>query len=390
MGVFDSMAGKSVFKDQSKLAFDYVPKSLPHRDEQLKRLFTLFRPVVDSNMSQTAFLTGSVGTGKTAMAKYFSKEFQKYASTKGKKLEFVVVNCRQRSTEDSALLKVLNHFQPNFPDRGFSIPEKLESLRKSLKKEGCHLIVILDEADVLLKKKTDLVYNFTRFDEDHMQGEHALSLMLISTRSVFDLMDSASASTFRRTNTVEFSNYGKRELYDILNNRLPLAFKPAAVRDDSVELMADISSEFGDARFAIEMLWKSGLIADMKGSGEVVPEHVRGAKAEIYSVVTESKLNELDSQKKLALLAVARTLKDEAYVTTGDVEKNYAVACEEYDLPTRGHTQFWKYLKELDALGLISAKAKSGKGGTTTLLSLPDIPSKELVTKLSELLEAKR
>jgi len=83
-------------------------------------------------------------------------------------------------------------------------------------------------------------------------------------------------------------------------------------------------------------------------------------------------------------------LKDEAYANTGVVEKNYAVACEEYGQPTRGHTQFWKYLKELDALGLISAKAKSGKGGTTTLLSLPDIPSKELVAKLTQLLEANR
>jgi cell division control protein 6 len=60
------MYGRTVFKDESKLSFDFVPDELPHREKQLNRLFILFRSVLTSDMAQNALLVGSVGTGKTA------------------------------------------------------------------------------------------------------------------------------------------------------------------------------------------------------------------------------------------------------------------------------------------------------------------------------------
>ena len=60
--------GRTVFKNRQALSFDYVPPKLVHRDAQLKRLAILFRPVVESNCSQNAFLFGSVWTGKTVTA----------------------------------------------------------------------------------------------------------------------------------------------------------------------------------------------------------------------------------------------------------------------------------------------------------------------------------
>jgi len=39
--------GKSVFKNRQALSFDYVPPKVVHRDAQLKRLATLFRPVLE-------------------------------------------------------------------------------------------------------------------------------------------------------------------------------------------------------------------------------------------------------------------------------------------------------------------------------------------------------
>ena len=149
--------GKSVFKNYKVLDFDYVPKDLPHRDTQLRRLFTMFSSIVDSNVSQNAFITGPTGTGKTVLSKKFLMDFQDFARKNKKNVQFVIVNCRQRNTENAVMLRVLSHFQPYFPDRGFSITEMMESLRKELEKEKAHLIVLLDEVDVLLKKS-----NYTR------------------------------------------------------------------------------------------------------------------------------------------------------------------------------------------------------------------------------------
>jgi cell division control protein 6 len=373
-------AGASVFKDIRKLSFDYVPKTLVHREAQMKRLMTLFKPVAESNFSQNVLIKGNVGTGKTHLSKLFSSEFENLAQEKGKYVQHVLVNCRQYHSEDMVLLKILSKFQPHFPDRGFSVPEKLEILRKELDKNKCHLLVILDEADVLLKRSgSDLIYTFTRFDEEAPGMKASLSLILISQMNVFPLMDAASVSTFRRTNVVTLDKYAQKELKDIIDDRVELAFYRGTIQEDSAELIADIASERGDARFAIELLANSGMLADEEGVEEITPEHVRFAKAETFRTITEEKLAELDKNKKMALLAIARKMKMSAYINTGDAENSYAVVCEEFGEKKRGHTQFWKYIKDLDALGFIDTKI-SGEGvvGKTTIISLSEIPAGQL------------
>ena len=379
----------SIFKDISKLSFDYVPEKLVHRDRQLTRLHTLFDPILESNYSQSAFITGGVGTGKTASTKLFCKEMQDAAARKQVGFKYVLVNCRHRSTDASVLLKVLQGFDPGFPDRGFSITEMLDSLRKHLEKRNLHLFIVLDEADVLLKKGTDLVYNFSRFGEEYMSGRQAVSMVLISQKHVLDYMDPSSLSTFKRGNIIQFDRYTAEELNDILTQRRELACQPDTVPDEAVELMSDIASEWGDARFAIELLEKAGMLAEEEARAEVTAEDVRAAKAVTHSEIDASKLNELDQSRLLVLLASAQCLRKHAYTQTGMVEKQYLSLCEAYEIEARGHTQFWKYLKDLDARGLIVSKAVSGAEGTTTKISLPDIPVKELEQKLTQMIEGK-
>lgn len=380
--------GKSVFKDQRTLSFDYVPPKLVHREAQMKRLIMLFRPVVEEDGAQNAVLTGSVGTGKTATAKRFCMDLKEYSEKKRKAVDWTIVNCRQRNSESSVVLQIVNHFQPNFPDRGFSITEMLRILRKDLEKRKLHLVVVLDEADVLLKKAgPDIIYKLTRFGEEKLDARPLVSLVLISQKNIFDMLDAASASTFKRTNLIEFGKYSSEELRDIVAHRAELALQEGAIDRDAVDIIAEVSSEWGDARFAIEILEKAGMLADEEGEGRVTVEHVRGAKAEAYSSITESKLSGLDRHQRLALLGIARASKGKAYITTREAESAYAVACEEHAEKPRAHTAFWGLMKDLDTLGIVSAR-KSGPGisGKTTVITLLDIPAKVLEKKVIELL----
>ena len=284
------------------------------------------------------------------------------------------------------LIGILNHFDQRFPDRGFSVQEMLQILHKQLQRRDAQLLLILDEADALLKKSgSNLVYNLTRFTDESMKTDNPISIIMASQKDVLSDLDLSALSTFKRSNTIALDKYARDELYDIIDQRVGLAFHNHTVSLDSVDLIADIASEWGDARFAIELLWKAGMCADQQHVQLVVPEHVRAAKAETYSVVTETKLKNLGKHQLLTLLSIAKRLHRDgaAYANTGDVEKTYAITCEEFNEKPRAHTMFWSYLKEVENAGFIHIKL-SGKGqlGTTQLISLPDIPVEILVDKL--------
>ncbi|MCJ7607111.1 MAG: AAA family ATPase [Thermoplasmata archaeon] len=384
--------GKSVFKDQRTLSFDYVPPTLVHREAQMKRLIMLFKPVVESDFSQNAVIAGSVGTGKTGTAKRFCIDMKEFGERNQKAIDWVLVNCRQRNSESSVILQIVNHFQPNFPDRGFSITEMLRILRKDLEKRKVHLVVVLDEADVLLKKAgPDIIYKLTRFGEEKVGSREMISLLLISQKNIFDMLDEASTSTFKRTNLIEFGRYTCEELVDIVAQRAGLALHEGVIDAGAIELIADVAAEWGDARFAIEILEKAGMLADEEGVATISVENVRAAKAEAYSSITESKLDGLDTHQKLTLLGIARASRGTSFITTREAESAYKVACEEFEEKSRAHTAFWGLMKDLDTLGVVSAK-KSGPGisGKTTVIKLLDIPAKVLEQKVYEMLSSGR
>jgi cell division control protein 6 len=387
----EEMNKPTIFLDEEKLDFDYVPEELPHREDELKQLAKIFSPVLKRRVSENAFIHGRVGTGKTAMVKKFSRDFIKYGVEVGKPIETVHVNCRRRKTEASTMLKIIQHFQPSFPDRGFSVDEMLDSLRKHLEKRKAHLFIVLDEVDVLLKKSgSDLIYFFTRFDEEDSWVKGSISLILISQQKIFNLLDAAALSTFKRTNVIECQAYTFDQLKEIIEKRVALAFKNGSVEPEAIELISDIASAEGDARLAIELLTNGGKNADDEGRKMVTPENVRAAKSKITKV--EHKLNDLNLHEKFTLLAVARLLtKGGAYKQTGEVEKLYGVICEEYSEKPRGHTQFWGYLQELTNYGLLTTK-RSGEGviGNTTLISLPDVTARKLSSLITKELEKKR
>ena len=116
----DELLSSTVVKNPNALDFDFIPDEIIHRDEQQRFLAQMFKPLL-SNVSQNAVLKGPVGTGKTLIAKKFCKSILNLARTQGKTIEYVHINCRKRSTDAMVLLGILNHFDPRFPDRGFSV-----------------------------------------------------------------------------------------------------------------------------------------------------------------------------------------------------------------------------------------------------------------------------
>jgi cell division control protein 6 len=193
-------------------------------------------------------------------------------------------------------------------------------------------------------------------------------------------------------NVLTLDCYTAHQLEDILDYRIREAFKENTIAEEIVSLIADIAARWGDARFALELLWRAGVIADNKGSNFVTPEYVRIAKAEIYPEIKKEVLHDLQLHEKLLLLAIAQKLKhsNRAYLLTGEAEQSYRLVCEEYGEYPRKHTQLWEYLERMEGIGLIDLRP-SGKEhrGRSTRISIPDIPVTILGSELKRSLKAK-
>lgn len=387
----DELTGPSVFKDRSKLDYDWVPERLLHRDAEIGQLAQLFRGAIDGSMAQRALVTGRVGTGKTALAKWFARDLADKARAKGRILEHVTVNCRKNAAEGLVLLSILQHFDANYPARGFGVNEMLRDLRRHVDKRDTHLIVILDEADALIAKTQELIYALSRFDDERPVRKATLSVLLVSAREDLpDMLDASTRSTIKRSNVVALKPYNAQQLYAILSDRAKLAFHKGVVDDEVLQFIAEIAANEGDARYAIELLEGAGRGADEGREEHVLPEHVRAVKAHTKSVVSEAKLKLLAPHLRLVLLAACRKLSrsKRPYITTGELEKAYALVAEEYGETARGHTQFWKYLNELEVADWLHlTKKQTDAEGQTQHISLHDLPTKVLAAKIETLLK---
>jgi cell division control protein 6 len=182
--------------------------------------------------------------------------------------------------------------------------------------------------------------------------------------------------------------YSKPQLQDILKDRASLAFRYGAFSETVLELIADLAaSEGGDARYAIDLLWRAGKYADASESREILPEYIREAIVNVYPTVEKELILSLGIHQRMFLLGIARVFKQTqtAYVSMGEAEEAYTIICEEYGKKRRGHTQLWKYVQELAALDIIGTKLSGiGQRGKTTLISLLKIPAVALEKELSK------
>ncbi len=389
---------QSVFKDESKLDINYIPQKMPHREKEQRLLMEFFSFILrcPERMAQRIILTGDVGTGKTALAQHFGANITSETNKRGMKFRYVHVNCREfRGSLQPILHRAVTVFRPNYPARGYSAEEILVTLTQVLDEEEAFMIVTLDEFDSLIEKEgSDAVYKLTRLQEMRQGKPQRLSFIFImrDLEAIRQLDDSAR-STLQRS-IISLERYGKPQLIDILSDRVKLAFELGAVPEDVVDLVAELAfSETGNARFGIELLWRAGKYADAEEHGSVEPECVRLAVSSIVPSLKRSELESLGYHERLFLLAVARYFKEneEVYAPLTELEKAYAIICEEFNETPNSHTQIWNYTQYLSSLGVLKTEVAVAQiKGRTTRVSLPSVPASELEKQLSASLESQR
>ena len=388
------MTQRSVFIYEGVLDINYIPEKLLHREEELRLLETLYDSIVSApyEMSIRSIIVGGVGTGKTALAQTFGKSIQEKAARRRINVRYLHVNCRElRGKFFMVLQRVVKILKPQFPERGYAANELLAIIMQILGEEDAHMILCLDEIDALIDEEgSDALYFLTRVQEDRPDDPRRLSLICISKDAeTFKKLDRSTLSSLQR-NVIQMREYSTSQLSDIVSARSEMAFRRDAIPTDIVDFISELAAtEHGDARYAIDLLWRSGKYADVSYSSEVTPEHVRKAAATLFPVLKEESVKQLSLHEQLVLLAVARFFKGKRVTeaTTGEIELGYQVVCEEYEEKQRGHTQFWKYLNKLKGLDAVNIKLRSSSQGRTQLISLAKIPATDLEREVTRIIE---
>jgi len=382
--------GRSVFRDETKLDINYVPHRLPHREHELRLLREFFGFTLQSpeKMAQRVMITGDVGTGKTALSQRFGADITHEANLRAINLRYIHVNCREYK---GSLFLVLQHvvsvFHPNFPKRGYSGEELLQILVQILDEENSHIILSLDEFESFVEREgSDAVYELTRLQETRQNKPQRLSLIcILRNLEAVKQLDASTRSTLQ-SNIIDLEKYPKQQLIDILNDRVSSAFRPMAVPEGTVGLIAELAcSEGGNARFGIELLWRAGKYANAEDLDTVTPECAREAVSSIIPALRKSDVATLSLHEKLFLLAIAKIFKEsqKESLSLNEAEQTYAVLCEEFNTTPVSHTQLWKYLKNFSSLGIVQSKVSgTGSRGRSTTISLPRIPAHELEKEL--------
>jgi orc1/cdc6 family replication initiation protein len=376
--------GFKIIKDQRPISFDYVPEEIPHREKMLASAESIIGPVLEGGYT-TCLFTGPVGTGKTLVALKLEERVREMARGAKRDVKVIHINCRISSTESMILTQVLRSFDPFFREKGTSFEEKVMHLASLLETKRARMLVVLDEVGYSYSSLDKLIYVLLRFHE-YTRRENPISLILISSKPVYELFDASIRSIFKK-NMLKFPPYSSPELLDILRSRAGLALADRAIDEDALALIADIAASKGDARRAIEILDISAHAAEAEGP-RILAEHVRAAAASIEPSLGISDFDRMPLHSLLVLLGLSRDLRKKAETTTGAARLAYMVACEEFNVKPRGQTQYWKYMQRLKDLGMISTRGSSKeKRGKTTMIGLRDVPASALETIITTMLK---
>lgn len=410
-----ALEAPTVFTDERVFDAQYLPNSLPFREQQFQTLTNYFRSLImDEQPSHVhVILHGPVGVGKTTTMKLFGTKAAEFARAKSRRnLVYVHLNCRRyRRSSFQATKAIITQVIGPMAPRGYSTGELIERLQKYLELRNIHLLVVLDEAEYLISHDVELLNYLLKLkdsaaDEIKSQQTYGASVALIvRDRHIEKILDPGTASSLQH-NFIYFPPYSAEQLDVILKDRIKQGLRSGAIEPRVRNFIAEIAAAHGgDCRLALEILYRAGKLADEQQSPSILNEHVRLAAASIHQTERHI-IRELSFQHQLILLALVNLLKKRTHerqeVTFPELEDEYVHLCATKDLPHVQRTRTWEIVQDLVRLGLVNknvgpkitvgpnGEIKRGGGRITYLSISGELPLGELEQELSKILSLMR
>ena len=375
--VFETLAriSSSIFVNREVLMPDYVPSTLPHREEQIRKLTEHLAPLLRGERPSNIFIYGLTGTGKTAVTKYVLRKVEEFSRSRGlTHFTFSYTNCRHDDTTYRVLANIIESLGHRVPFTGLSTAEVFRRFKKAVEASGKIVVAVLDEIDFLIKKAGDeLLYRLTRINDELSRGKVSV-IGITNDVKIMERLDPRVRSSLGEVEIV-FPPYDALQLTDILKERAAKAFREGVLEEGVIEYCASIAAkEHGDARRALDLLRVAGEIAERAGDKRVTIAHVRIAREEIERDMVVDVVKTLPYHGKLVLLVTA--LAGGRFDSTGELYASYREVARRLGIEPVTQRRVSDIVSELDMLGIVTAKIiNRGRYGKTRQIILTVDPN---------------
>ncbi|KJE48998.1 MULTISPECIES: Cdc6/Cdc18 family protein [Acidiplasma] len=351
------------------LDLSYVPDRMFFRDDHIKAITSALIQPSKSKISTNMVIYGPSGTGKTSTIKFIMKSTP----------SLIYENAASYQNVRQLLEHVLLRLGRPTAYKGMSYND-IFYLMKSSSYASNGIILAIDEASGLIRNDRDGIYNLLRSKEIYNIN---LSIIIIS-------MENPVLYLERRYGTVielPFNKYTKPEILDIIRDRSVKSLVPGSCSIEILDFISEISSKFGSARYAIELLQKAAYMAEYRSSTIISADDVRFAVSIINPYITESRLSMLGKKDLIVLLSICNLLEKSQFTNIERIKKETAVNSEIYNIKI-GKSIIYSIIKKLEELDIISSRLVShgNKSGVVKNITVTDAPVSMLSKKIEDLL----
>lgn len=367
--IFESFDGNNIFKDKSLLQTNYVPKTILHRDKQIKQIAFILAPVLRGERTSNLFLYGKTGTGKTLSVQYVRDELLKRSSKESLfKLKIEYLNCKMKKVSDTEyriLAELIEQLGGTVPKTGLPTQAVYNKFIELIDKEKQLVVLIFDEIDQVVKKENEnFLYNLTRLNSELSKSQ--ICIVGISNDLTFlDSLDPRVRSSLSEEEII-FPSYDALQLKEILDERCTFAFKENVLEEGVVAKCAAFAAREGDARRAFDLLRVAGELAERDNSKKVFLKYIDEANMKIEKDKILEVITSEPRQFQLVLhsiITLSEKKKNESFFT-GEVYNFYQELCQRNKIETLTQRRVGDIIQEFDMLGIINVRVISkGRGG---------------------------
>jgi|FLOH01.1.fsa_nt_gi archaeal cell division control protein 6 len=344
MGTFDDILkhGESLIKNENALDFDFIPKIIPHREQEQRTIALAIKPLLEKRNGRNMFIFGKPGVGKTLAAKHVLKELEETYDD----IKTVYVNCWQQNTSYKVAVAICDQIGFRFVQNK-NTTELFQVIARILNEYSA--VFVFDEIDKV--EDTDFLYNLIE------QIYRKTILIITNYKDWLADLDERVRSRLM-PEQIEFKQYTAEETMSILKDRMSYAFPVGVWSDEAFALVVKKAGELKDIRSGLFLLRESALAAEDKAKTQIGAEDVKNALEKLDSFTIKNS-EDLEDETKF----IYGLVKENSGKKIGDLFEIYQNQGGKSSYKT-----FQRKIEKLSENKFISTKKQTGAGGNTTIV----------------------